>query len=223
MVQIIKLLHLLASDTVLSEIDFEGNSTETALVQSNNSATDKFIEMTNEVIKDVSEEASGDFLSIALQRFYSIIGSIETLNYLKGNVVDKRAITNNISNLLTDMIYTNYTTITKSWNDIPGKTTEDYATYEKEVNQYIDILTEAYNMCNDNIDALKRCVEIQNNLLLMKDEFKFSLGKQAKLEYSINSNLVTIHKVDPDFKVAGPNQPKVEKKKKKSFWSKIFN
>lgn len=216
--------NIISSDNVLSEIDFEScNTTTTALVQTNNSATDKFMEMTDNVIKEVTESSSNDFLNIALQKFYSIIGSIETLNYLKGDVVNKKAVTDNISSLLTEMIYSNYTAITRSWNEIEDKSLEDYNAYAKEVANYSEILLEAYNMSNSNLDALKKCVEIENNLYIKKDEFRFTPGQQAKLNYAINSHMVLINKVEPSYKIIRQSPAKNDSKKKRGFWSKIFN
>lgn len=214
----------LTSDNILAYIDFEQPiSTSTAIVETTNSATDRFIDITNHVIKEVTESSSNDFLNIALQKFYSIIGSIETINYLKGNVVNKNAVTENISNLLTEMIYSNYVAITRSWNDISFKSEEDYTAYAKEVTTYSEILLESYNMSNTNIDALKKCVEIENNLYLRKEEFAFTVGEQAKLNYAINSHLVLINKVEPEYKIIRTNASKPDSKKKKGFWSKIFN
>lgn len=182
--------------------------------------TNKFIDMSTDVIKSASDEANNDFLNVALQKFYSIIGAIETINYLKGDIVNKKAVSYNISMLLSDMIFSNYTTISNSWKEIQDKSIEDYNAYAKEVKKYCDILTESYDMCNDNIDALKKCVTIENDLYVLREEFKFSKGEVFNLNKSIEDHMAIISKHDQNFTIS--REVKKEEKKKQSFWAKIF-
>lgn len=208
---------------VLEAIEIEENNTTTSLVETSNSATDKFIDITNKVIKEVSEGSSNDFMNVALQKFYSIIGAIETTNYLKGNVINKKAVSLNISYLLTEMIYSNYTAIAKSWSDMQDKNPEDYTAYQKEIKKYTKILKEAYDMAPANLDALKKCVSVQNDLYLMKDDFKFKKYEIDKLNAFIEENLKTINETDKTFKIDRTIPVKEVSKKKKGLWSKIFN
>ncbi|MGG7177626.1 hypothetical protein ACQPU1_08545 [Clostridium paraputrificum] len=212
---------IISEDKFFANLDFEENNTDKALVQSNNTITDRFLDITNNVIKEVTESSSNDFLNIALQKFYSIIGAIETMNYLKGNIVNKQAISHNISMLLTDMIYSNYTAISISWKEITDKSPEDYSAYAKEIRKYCEILIESYEMCKENIDALKKCVLIENDIYEIKEEFHFSKADLFALNRSIDSLLSKINKVDPNFKIERKVIQK-ETKKKKGLWAKIF-
>ena len=161
-------------------------------------------------------------MNIALQKFYSIIGAIETMNYLKGDIVDKHAVSLNISNLLTEMIFSNYTAIKHSWDEMVDKSPEDYTAYAKEVKKYCEILVEAYEMSRDNINALKKCVTIENDLYNMKSEFSFKKFEVEKLNKSIDKHLEIIKKKDTLFTVERKN-PEKETKKKKGIWAKIFS
>lgn len=211
-----------SDEKFFANFDFPVNTEATALVQTNNSITDKFIDITNTVIKEVSESSSNDFMNIALQKFYSIIGAIETMNYLKGDIVNKKAVSLNISNLLTEMIFSNYTAITKSWKEISDKSPEDYVAYAKEVKKYCEILLEAYEMSKNNIGALKKCVIIENELYNMRNDFNFKKYEIDKLNKTIESQLVIIRNVDSSFTIERNKQEK-EVKKKKSLWAKIFS
>ena len=188
-------------NSFFANFDIEEDNSTTALVQTNNTITDRFVDITNKVIKEVTESSSNDFMNIALQKFYSIIGAIETMNYLKGNVVDKHAVSLNISNLLTEMIFSNYTAIKHSWDEMVDKSPEDYTAYAKEVKKYCEILVEAYEMSKDNINALKKCVTIENDLYNMKSEFNFKKFEVEKLNKSIEKHLEIIKKKDTSFTV----------------------
>ena len=209
-----------SNESFFSDIDFKVDSTDLTIVKNKRTITDKFIDMTNNVIDEVTESSSNDFLNIALQKFYSIIGSIETINYLKGDVVNKGAVSNNISHLLADVIYTNYTALNKSWSEITDKSVEDKNAYSKEIRKYCEILIESYNMCN-NIDALKKCVIIENNIYNLKEDFKLTKSEIQNLRKTIDKQLSVINKVDPKFTVQNKTQTK-EQPKKKGFWAKIF-
>ena len=209
-------------NSFFANFDIEEDNSTTALVQTNNTITDRFVDITNKVIKEVTESSSNDFMNIALQKFYSIIGAIETMNYLKGNVVDKHAVSLNISNLLTEMIFSNYTAIKHSWDEMVDKSPEDYTAYAKEVKKYCEILVEAYEMSKDNINALKKCVTIENDLYNMKSEFNFKKFEVEKLNKSIEKHLEIIKKKDTSFTVER-KKPEKETKKKKGIWAKIFS
>lgn len=212
-------------NSFLANFDLEGDTSTTSLVQTNNkknSITERFIDITNQVIKDVTESSSNDFMNIALQKFYSIIGAIETMNYLKGNVVNKHAVSLNISNLLTEMIFSNYTAIKSSWDEIADKSQEDYTAYLKEVRKYCKILNEAYEMSKDNITALKKCVIIENDLFNMKNGFNFKKNDVENLNKTIENHLAIIKKVDSSFNIERKKSEK-ETKKKKGIWAKIFS
>ena len=209
-------------NSFFANFDIEEDNSTTALVQNNDTITDRFVDITNKVIKEVTESSSNDFMNIALQKFYSIIGAIETMNYLKGNVVDKHAVSLNISNLLTEMIFSNYTAIKHSWDEMVDKSPEDYTAYAKEVKKYCEILVEAYEMSKDNINALKKCVTIENDLYNMKSEFNFKKFEVEKLNKSIEKHLEIIKKKDTSFTVER-KKPEKETKKKKGIWAKIFS
>lgn len=209
-------------NSFFANFDIEEDNSTTALVQTNNTITDRFVDITNKVIKEVTESSSNDFMNIALQKFYSIIGAIETMNYLKGDIVDKHAVSLNISNLLTEMIFSNYTAIKHSWDEMVDKSPEDYTAYAKEVKKYCEILVEAYEMSRDNINALKKCVTIENDLYNMKSEFGFKKFEVEKLNKSIDKHLEIINKKDTSFTVER-KKPEKETKKKKGIWAKIFS
>lgn len=203
--------------------EYEENSSETALVVNKSSITDKFIEMSNNVIKDVINSDSNDFLSIALQKFYSIITSIETVNFLKGETINKRLVTENISNLITDLVFKNYTAILRSWKELTNKTAEDNAAFYKELLLYKEIYLEAYSMAPQNYDTLKKCIDVELTIFNNKIPFNISKGQESILNQEINAHVELVKKYEPSYSPAasGEGQKKVEKKK--SWWSKIFN
>lgn len=205
-----------------TNFDIEANTEATALVQTKNSVTDKFIDMTNKVIKEVTESSSNDFMNIALQKFYSIISAIETINYIEGNVVNKHAVALNISSLLTEMIYSNYKAIKHSWDEMLDKNPEDYVAYAKEIKKYCHILIEAYDMCNDNINSLKTCVIIEKDLYNMRTDFNFNKIEIENLKKTIESQLEQIWKIDKKFNIE-KNEHDKESKKRRGLWAKIFN
>lgn len=213
----------IAEGSFFAKFDFEENNIATAIVQRNTeSITEKFIEMTDDIIKEVTESSSNDFMNIALQKFYSIIGAIETMNYLKGEIVNKHAVAQNISNLLTEMVYSNYTSLNKCWLDIVDKSPEDYKAYAKEVKKYCEILIESYNMSKDNIDALKKCLIIENDIFGIHEKFNFKKVDIDRLNTDIEDHIMIIKKTDSSFTLTR-KIPGKQPKKKKSIWAKIFS
>ncbi|MGL5151384.1 MAG: hypothetical protein ACRC7N_12525 [Clostridium sp.] len=203
------------------------DTTEIATVSSKkNSITDKYIELTNNVIKDVIERDSNDFLNVALQKFYSIINSLETVNFLKGDTINKEAVTKNISNLIIDLVDRNFIQISSSWNSMTNKTDEDNKAYYKELQSYKDMFYEAYKMCPSNIDSLKKYVSVIITIYKNKIEFKLTKGQISLIESEIVTKIDFIKTKDPNFnptyKNDSNNEPE-KKKKKKSWWNKIFN
>lgn len=183
-------------------------------------ATKQFINITNNVIQEVKESASNDFINVAFQKYYSIISAIETVNYMKGMVIDKKKISSNISKILTDMIYSNYLAITDSWDKIEEKSDEDYLAYSKEILNYSKMLFEAYRMDEDNKEALYRATEIEIVLYKNKNKFKLKYDLYNKIKNNIINNTPIIKEAYPEFKGL---VEKSKDSKKKSFWSKIFN
>ena len=183
-------------------------------------ATKQFIDITNNVIQEVKESASNDFINVAFQKYYSIISAIETVNYMKGMVIDKKKIASNISKILTDMIYSNYLAITGSWNKIEEKSDEDYLTYSKEILNYSKMLFESYRMDKDNKEALYRATEIEIILYKNRNKFKLKYDLYNKIKNNIINNTPIIKEAYPEFKGL---VEKSKDSKKKSFWSKIFN
>ncbi|OPF51667.1 hypothetical protein BH721_00705 [Clostridium baratii] len=183
-------------------------------------ATKQFINITNNVIQEVKESASNDFINVAFQKYYSIISAIETVNYMKGMVIDKKKIASNISKILTDMIYSNYLAITDSWSKIEEKSEEDYLTYSKEILNYSKMLFEAYRMDKDNKEALYRATEIEIILYKNRNKFKLKYDLYNKIKNNIINNTPIIKETYPEFKGL---VEKTKDSKKKGFWSKIFN
>lgn len=183
-------------------------------------ATKQFINITNNVIQEVKESASNDFINVAFQKYYSIISAIETVNYMKGMVIDKKKIASNISKILTDMISSNYLAITDSWSKIEEKSEEDYLTYSKEILNYSKMLFEAYRMDKDNKEALYRATEIEIILYKNRNKFKLKYDLYNKIKNNIINNTPIIKETYPEFKGL---VEKTKDSKKKGFWSKIFN
>ncbi|MEG0408455.1 hypothetical protein [Clostridium sp.] len=207
-------------DIVSELVYLETGTEEVSLINaSKNDPTDQFIEISNNVLREIKESAANDFISIAFQKFYSIVSAIETINYIKGIVIDKKKISRNISNIITEMIYSNYIAITESWNSIEEKSEEDYIAYSKEILNYSKMLFEAYEMNKDNIDALHKSIQIE--IVLYKNKYNFKLNHDLceKLRSSINKNTSLIKEVYPEF---NGNIEIAKESKKKSFWSKIF-
>lgn len=204
--------------------EYEANTTETALVFNKTSITDKFIDMTNNVIVEVTNSDSNDFLNIALQKFYSIITSVETVNFLKGETINKRAVTENISILITDLVYRNFSGISRSWRELTNKTPEDNAAFYKELCIYKEMFLEAHSMCPDNVEPIKKCIEVELTLFNNKATFNFTKGQESLLDQEINEHVQIVKREEPNYSpINAEENNKQTPKRKKSWWSKIFN
>lgn len=181
-----------------------------------NHLTIKFIEATDEVLKTLSVHSSGDFITEALQKFSSIMTSIETINYLKGNYIDGLAVAKNISTKLSDLIYTNYITIKRSFDVLPNKSKEDYVIFLREIDSYKETLIRAYELNNDNISALKRYAKIASNILDNSDKFGLGQSQYAIFKREFDKYTVELNEKDPTWEMSG------KKAKKKGFFSKLL-
>lgn len=185
----------------------------------NTKLTQQFMKAADEVIINAKRHTSGDFISYAIQQFSSILSTIETMNYLKGEVIDYKVISENISTQLSDLIYKNYTTMTMSWDTLNNKSFDDYKIYLREVTSYKDTLIKAYELNNKNTEALKRYNEIAKKILSNKNNFKINEGIQKKLKSEIDEFTDIIKKNDPGY---DRNTVKNSTKDKKSFFSKLW-
>lgn len=181
--------------------------------------TNQFMKAADEVIINAKQNNSGDFISYAIQQFSSILSTIETMNYLKGDIIDYNLISQNISTQLSDLIYKNYTTMTISWDTLTNKSFEDYKIYLREVITYKDTLLKSYELNNENIEALKRYNEIAKKILLNKNNFKINESIQKKLKNEIDEFTIIIKKTEPGYE---KTSSKNSTKEKKGFFSKLW-
>lgn len=211
---------IIRDDEVVSELVALDNTNTSLTTITKDAVTKQFINITNNFIQEVKESASNDFINVAFQKYYSIISAIETVNYMKGMVIDKKKIASNISKILTDMIYSNYLVITDSWDKIEEKSDEDYLAYSKEILNYSKMLFEAYRMDEDNKEALYKATEIEIVLYKNKNKFKLKYDLYNKVKNNIINNTPIIKEAYPEFKglVEKSKDPK-----KIGFWYKIFN
>lgn len=191
------------------------NQSNTPVTIQKKKLTEQFMKAADDVIINAKRHTSVDFITSAIQQFSSILSTIETMNYLKGEVIDYKLISNNISTKLSDLIYINYTTMTKSWDNLPNKNYDDYKIYLKEVVSYKDTLIKAYELNNKNVEALKRYIEISKKIISNKNNFKLNDSTQSKYRSEIEEFTDIIRKYEPSY-------DKTFGKEKKGFFSKLW-
>lgn len=193
-------------------------SNRVSMEEQNKALTEQFLNSSNAVIKNASRATSGDFVSNVMQQFSSILSTVDTLNYLRGNVIDYKVIANNISTQVSDLVYSNYTSMTESWDKIQDKQDDDYKIYMKEVFSYKDNLIKAYELNSENTQALERYNEIAIKILKNKNHFKLQTNTEINLKRQIEEYSDIIKKKDNNYS----NELIREKKDKKGFFSKLW-
>lgn len=180
--------------------------------------TEQFISTSNEVIVNAKRNSGGgSYINEAVRQFASIMSTVQTINYLQNGSVDINSVAKNISTHLLNLSWESYLDLINIWNGIDFKTSDDIKMFNRETNQYCDILLKSYEIYPDNIIPLKRFIEIIDQKLKQKLNLKLTKDDELNLDRLRKNKAEIVKRKDPNYKLVD-----LDSKKKKGIFSRLW-